>query len=62
MILQHVEAGNTKAGQKVKFLKGKSFYTVLPRTKKGWTKVKKGKRTIEMTNSTKLLQKPFANL
>ena len=57
-----LKIGSTKVNQKIRFKDRKKWWTVLERKKNGWTKVKHGKKSMEMTNSYRVLQKPFANL
>lgn len=64
-LLQYVEAQNTRLNQKVRFVKTKSWWTIKDKCNgndETPITVAKGKQTIRISNTYRLLQKPFDNL
>lgn len=60
-VLQKVQAGNVKPGQKVRFRNKQAWWKV-ERVHQGITLIRRGKSTQRLTSGYPLLQEPFDNL
>lgn len=62
-LLQRVQIGQAKVGQKVKFLNKKAWWKVVKRdSNKNETTIKRGSSTWYLSNNTLMLQELFDNL